>query len=129
MKTRYLSVISFTLAILAGAFSSHLNAASKINNAPGAHLSTKCRVLLVRTFEVVLEPGVWHGFSLGPSSNECAYVAKVTPLEPAKDGSYIEKTVVQPESDGNRWNDVLRVMIPGTQEKLKVKIRVYKICE
>jgi hypothetical protein len=56
-------------------------------------------------------------------------VAKVTPVEPAKDGSYIEKTVVQSESDGNRWNDVLRVMIPITQEKLKVKIRVYKICE
>lgn len=129
MKTRFLSVICFTLAILAGGFFSQLNAASKINNDPGAHLSTKCRVLLVRKFETVLEPGVWHGFSLGPSSDECAYVAKVTPLEPGKDGSYIEKTVVQSESDGNRWNDVLRVMIPSTQEKLKVKIRIYKICE
>jgi hypothetical protein len=136
MRTNSITSIFFALAVAAAGLSSQTCGAAQIQDGrkddgrKGANRSPgKGGVLLYKTFETVLEPGIWHGFPLGPSSDACVYVAKIIPLEPAKDGSYIEKTVVQPESDGKRWTDVLRVMIPSAQEKLKVRVLVYKVSD
>lgn len=80
-------------------------------------------------WEAVLEPGVWHGFWLGPSSLNYGYVAEVTPLEPSMEGASLERSVVQPEFDGVQWNDVLRVQIPAGQPALRVSLRVYRTVE
>ena len=91
--------------------------------------SPRCTTTLYKEFETTLNPGEWHGFPLGESSEKCAYVPKIIPLSKASSGAFIEKIVVQPESDGKVWNDVLRVSIPRSQEPLKVQIRIYRISE
>jgi hypothetical protein len=82
---------------------------------------------LISRFNTVLEPGVWHGWVMRPSSECGGYLVKVTPLARPAEGAYVEKAVVQPEFDGNQWNDVLRVMIPSGQRRLWVNIRVYQM--
>lgn len=77
-------------------------------------------------WETVLEPGVWHGFLLGPSSVDYGYVAEVTPLEPSVQGASVERCIVQPEFDGRQWNDVLRVQIPAGQPALRANVRAYR---
>ena len=77
------------------------------------------------SFNTTLQPGVWHGFFLGPSSMNRGYVAEITPLDPGVDGETIERYVVQPEFNGSEWNDVLRVQLPGGYKALNVNIRVY----
>ena len=74
----------------------------------------------------VLQPGVWHGWGLGPSSADRGYIVEVTPLEAPRGGNHVERALVQPEFDGQAWNDVLRVMLPEGMEPLKVNLRVYE---
>jgi len=80
-------------------------------------------------FEAALEPGVWHGWGLGSTWDDRAYLAEITPLEPSVDGAHIARTVVQPEFDGESWSDVLRVMIPDWMPDLNVYIRVYEVTQ
>lgn len=88
----------------------------------------KGKVELFKNYDVTLAPGGWQGALLGPSSDACAYVAEVTPLEPgSRDGAFIQKNVVQPEFDGKVWNDVLRLSLPSDCNALLVNVRVYKI--
>ena len=75
-----------------------------------------------------LEPGVWHGFGLGRSSLDCAYVAEINPLQPSITGAHLEGIVVQPEYDGSEWFDVLRIMIPLDNPQLDVHVRIYLNC-
>jgi hypothetical protein len=83
--------------------------------------------LPVTTFDMHLEPGVWHGVSLGPASQEQAYLVEVDPLSPGKEGYRLEKVAVQPEFDGANWKDVLRVMIPQDQSAMDVRVKVYTL--
>jgi hypothetical protein len=85
------------------------------------------KVELHRDFDVTLEPGGWQGFSLGPSNERCAYVAEVTPVQTSRDGASIERMVIQPECDGKKWTDVLRIRWPGDCAPITANIRVYKI--
>lgn len=80
---------------------------------------------LLTEFEAVLEPGVWHGWELGPASENRGYVADVTPMQGGNEGDRIEKIHFQPEYPG-QWIDVLRLQIPETQEPLRVLVRVYE---
>lgn len=82
------------------------------------------RLPVLAEFETVLEPGVWHGFSLGSAAENRAYVGEVTPLSPGQEGDCIEKIHFQPEYPGE-WIDVLRLQIPESQSSLKVHVRVY----
>jgi uncharacterized protein YceK len=82
---------------------------------------------LIANFKALLEPGVWHGWNMGPSSNPGAYLVDVTPLSASKDGAYVERALVQPEYDGTEWNDVLRIMFPDGFKPQKVNVRVYRI--
>jgi hypothetical protein len=79
------------------------------------------------TFEIRLQPGVWHGAGLGPASQEQAYLVEIDPRNPAKEGFHLERVVVQPEFDGKTWNDVLRVMIPQDQPAMDVVVKVYTV--
>ena len=85
------------------------------------------RISIHREFDTTLEPGIWHGFALGPCSDKCAYIAEISPLETSNNGAFVEKYVIQPEFNGRLWQDVLRATIPNTQKKLKVNLRIYKI--
>lgn len=82
------------------------------------------RLPVLTEFDTVLEPGVWHGFSLGQAAENRAYVGEVTPLEAGEDGDFISKIHFQPEYPGE-WIDVLRLQIPETQHSLKVHVRVF----
>ena len=81
--------------------------------------------LPVSTFDMHLEPGVWHGVGLGPASQEQAYLVEVDPLSAGREGFRLEKVTVQPEFDGTAWNDVLRVMVPENQPAMDVRVKVY----
>lgn len=84
--------------------------------------------LLIADMDVTLEPGVWHGWVMQPSCGCGGYMVEVTPLEPSLSGAYVDRALVQPEWNGQEWNDVLRVMIPGDQPPLEVNVRVYQTC-
>ena len=83
------------------------------------------RLPVVSEFTAKLEPGVWHGWALGPSSANGAFIPEISPLRSSVEGARIERHVVQPEFDGVQWNDVLRVQIPAGDPALKVNIRLY----
>lgn len=77
-------------------------------------------------YDVDLEPGVWTGIGLRPSTAHGGYVVEINPRssEPAA-GEFVERLVVQPEFDGKSWNDVLRLMTPIDQPPMSVQARVY----
>jgi len=83
------------------------------------------RLPVVSEFTAKLEPGVWHGWVLGPSSAAGAFIPEISPLRSSVEGARIERYVVQPEFDGVQWNDVLRVQISADEPALKVNIRLY----
>ena len=78
----------------------------------------------ITEWTTTLPPGVWHSRPLGASSLQCVYGPEISSLKPLVDGAHIWRCFVQPEFDGVRWNDVLRVMIPAHDPPLDVPIRV-----
>jgi hypothetical protein len=73
-----------------------------------------------------LEPGVLHGFVLGPAAVDRGYVAEVTPRSASVDGAHVT-SLVQPEFDGTSWRDVLRVQLLGAPAGVRAHVRVYSI--
>lgn len=61
--------------------------------------------------ETTVFPEDWQGFILGPSNLEQAYLVEIDPL--LAEGTWLEKFTIQPEFDGEQWNDVLRLFVPG----------------
>jgi hypothetical protein len=84
---------------------------------------------VAQSFTTTLQPGIWHGFLLGPSSENFAYIPKITPKASVTQGGRIEKYVVQPEFDGEKWNDVLRIIASPDNPSFEVDVRVFKIGE
>lgn len=84
---------------------------------------------LAREFTTVLQPGVWHGWVVGPAADGCGFAVEVTPLRPLEDGAHVQAARVLPEFDGARWSNVLRVQIPDWQERLPARIQVYRLCD
>ncbi len=82
---------------------------------------------LIMEFTTTLEPGVWEGHVLGPSSLDRAYLVEVDPLLPGAQGNFVEAPVVQPEYNGIQWNDVVRLIIPEDQTSMPVRVRVYDV--
>jgi hypothetical protein len=78
----------------------------------------------VADFNFTLQPGVAHGFALGPVSENRGYVTEVTPftLVPAQPESF-----VQPEFNAVSWNDVLRVQLLFAPTPVEANLRVYAI--
>lgn len=77
-------------------------------------------------FEIELQPGEWTGLPLQLSSVKGAYVVEVNPLEAPKGSQWLEQAVVQPEFDGTKWHDVVRLLLPEGQPGLNVQVRVYR---
>ena len=75
--------------------------------------------------ETTLSPGVWSGWSVSASEARQGYLVEVIPLE-ALDNE-VANSVVQPEFNGQTWQDVLRVYVPEGRPRLDAIIRVYSI--
>ncbi len=84
---------------------------------------------VVESFNTELQPGVWHGWDLGETTQDRGYVVEITPLEPSIDGAHVERYVVQPEYDGIGWYDVLRIMLAPEDPPLHVHVRVRAVAD
>ena len=76
-------------------------------------------------FEVVVEPGVWQGYIIGPSSDAKAYLVEIDPL--VDEGSWLDIYTIQPEFDGKTWNDVLRLHVVDSFMPMPLIARVYAV--
>ena len=77
-------------------------------------------------FEFSFNAGELTGLILGSASDNRAYVAEITPLDPGAAGGYID-AFIQPEFFNNEWIDVLRV-IPSLQNPtINVQVRIRRI--
>jgi hypothetical protein len=74
--------------------------------------------------DLVLEPGVWTGTRLRPSSALGWYVVEINPRS-HQAGEFVQTLRVQPEYDGRQWNDILRLQTPADQPQLSLQARVY----
>jgi hypothetical protein len=79
---------------------------------------------VVTQFTTTLQPGVWHGFSLGSAAADRGYVTEISPVTLAE--AVVEDYRVQPEFDGSAWNDVLRIRTRPGDPSLQVHIRVHE---
>jgi hypothetical protein len=75
--------------------------------------------------EDVVQPGVWQGYGIGPSSDAKAYLVEIDPSENV--GNWLYSYTIQPEFDGTTWNDVLRLMVAEGFEPMLLTARVYAV--
>ncbi len=80
---------------------------------------------LMSEFEMVLEPGVWHGQWLNPASETHGYAIEVTPLDPGTAGDRLDRIHVQPELPWGEWGDILRLQAQCA-EPMRVMVQVYE---
>ena len=78
---------------------------------------------VVAEYELDAEAGVWYGLGIGDSQAGGAYVVEVTPL--VNELSQIERYTIQPEFDGQNWNDVVRVMVSPEWPTMPLRVTVY----
>lgn len=76
-----------------------------------------------------LEPGDWPGWVVAPCKEKGGYLMKVTQVDPPVEGSFLGKTVIQPEHDTRAWNDVLRLSVGPGSGRMQVRVRVYPVAE
>lgn len=81
---------------------------------------------LATNFNTTLQPGNWAGWVLGPSSSDRGFVPEISPLNPSVNGASVY-SVVQPETNGTVWIDVLRTQIPATQPPTAINIKAYEV--
>jgi hypothetical protein len=86
---------------------------------------TSCQLEIASEFEATLTAGDWTGWIVGPASMDRGYIVEVTPLEPALEGAYVEKALIQQEFFMGEWLDVLRVQMPGDQPDLRMHFRIH----
>jgi hypothetical protein len=75
-------------------------------------------------FTTLLYSGEVQKFNLGPSDKRGGYVVDVTPLEDSTDGAYFEKWIL-PEYDGEKWVDMLTLLLPADAPPLQVNVQIY----
>ena len=75
-------------------------------------------------YELVAEPGVWHGLGVGLSKEGGAYVVEVTPTT-SDDPAWLYRYTLQPEFDGTNWNDVVRLMVHPDFPAMPLRVTVY----
>lgn len=81
-------------------------------------LLTRLRVYLVSDLPIVGDFNVtltkqdtWTGFWVGPSSIKRGYIVRAVPLAAEVSYQDLNQYLIQPEFDGNQWNDVLRIQM------------------
>jgi hypothetical protein len=81
----------------------------------------------VAEFNFTLQPGVAHGFVMGPVSEKRGYVTEITPSSSSDFNGASITSFVQPEFNGANWNDVLRVVLNGGSMPVDANVRAYVI--
>ncbi len=107
---------------------------------PAAQETLEAEVRVYRTppdlpvaveYDAHLPPGDWQGFGVGPSRLNTAYVIEVTPVDfgPRDEPKgFISRFTVQPEFNGQTWNDAARLMVePGWPVSADAHVRVYAV--
>ena len=97
--------------------------------AVGCSKHSEATITFSQQFDATLQPRGLQGFEIGPTSSEkCAYVAKICPLEPSPDGAHVQNYYIEPECNGTTWHDVIRIVLPPeASAPLKVHVVIYKI--
>ena len=87
-----------------------LDARMRVYLAPKLPLVSDLHVTLKKTDQ-------WAGFGIGPSSRRRGYVVRAIALDPGPNilPSDLNQYIIQPEFDGQMWNDVLRIQA-GNQD-------------
>jgi hypothetical protein len=75
--------------------------------------------------EATLKPARWNGFVVGASHVRQGYVVEVMPKE--KSDNEVAFSVVRPESNGEVWEDVLRVYVPEGRSPFEALLRVLAV--
>jgi hypothetical protein len=75
--------------------------------------------------KATLSPGNWNGFVVAQSSFRQGYVVEVIPQRKAD--NEVAFAVVRPESNGDWWDDVLRVYVPEGRPPLEALLRVLAV--
>ena len=79
---------------------------------------------VVAEYELVAEPGAWHGLGVGLSQQGGAYVVEMTPTT-SDNPSWLYRYTLQPEFDGENWNDVVRLMVHPDFPPMPLRVTVY----
>ena len=72
-----------------------------------------------------LSPGSWNAFVVAPGDVRQGYVVEVMPQK--KSDNEVAFAVVRPESNGEWWEDVLRVYVPEGRPPLEALLRVLAV--
>jgi hypothetical protein len=75
--------------------------------------------------ETSLLGGRWNGYVMGPSYLREGYVIEVIPRTTL--GNEATEMTIRPESNGEVWNDVLRIFAPEGRSLLDVLLRVVAV--
>jgi hypothetical protein len=75
--------------------------------------------------EATLKPGIWNGYIVGPSYVHQGYLVEVIPQ--TTQGNEVAFSTVRPESNGEVWEDVLRVYVPSDRPPLNALMRVQAV--
>jgi hypothetical protein len=75
--------------------------------------------------QATLSPSEWNGFVVASSNIHQGYVVEVMPQK--KSDNEVAFAVVRPESNGETWNDVLRVYVPEGRPPLEALLRVLAV--
>ena len=82
------------------------------------------RMPVYKEFVTTLNPGEWQGHSMGPCDDNLPLIAAFEPM--SRDG-FLETHRFQPEWDGHRWNNVLRLQIAKHVQPMKLRARIYRV--
>jgi hypothetical protein len=72
-----------------------------------------------------LEPGIWQGYVFSQSSQQGAYVVKVSPQNAGKRGDTLQRYMVNPEFPGG-WQETLRIQTLPDQAPLRADVTIYR---
>src|SRR5262249_40596486 len=71
-------------------------------------------------FDETLVPGVAPGSFVGLSNTDRGYVTEISPTSSGTGGQTLLRNVIEPESNGSSWSDILRLQISPTDDTLDV---------
>jgi hypothetical protein len=81
-------------------------------------LATRLRVYLVSDLPLVADfnrtltkQDTWTGIFVGPASLKRGYIVRAVPLATEVSYQDLNQYLIQPEFDGQQWNDVLRIQM------------------
>ena len=86
---------------------------------------TPAEAQVATSYALEAEPGIWYGVALGNASDRAVYIIEITPWIYAD--NQVERYTIQPEFDGETWNDVVRVSLSADSPPTTLQVTVYRI--